>query len=178
MKVRRGRLEDCEAVGRVHVEAWQAAYRGLMPDDYLDALDPSARAERWRSALSGGPGQGGCRLQGRDALLLVAENEAGTVVGISVVGPDRSGEDATTGELWMINLAPEAWGSGVGAALLAAATEELRHAGYRQAALWVLVGNPRARRFYEREGWAPDGARKRDSVRGFEVEEMRYLRPL
>ena len=178
MNVRRGRLEDCEAIGRVHVEAWQAAYRGLMPDEYLDELDPAARAERWRSALAGDLGDGGCRLQGQEALLLVAENDTGAPEGISVVGPDRGGDDPSTGELWMINLLRQSWGSGVGAALLAAATEELRGSGYRQAVLWVLVGNGRARRFYEREGWEPDGARKGDSVRGFDVEEMRYRRHL
>ena len=56
--IRPARPEDSEAIGRVHIAAWQAAYRGLMPDEFLDGLDGTARGERWHSALSAGPGEG------------------------------------------------------------------------------------------------------------------------
>ena len=42
--VRRGRVADAPAMGRLHVRAWQAAYRGHMPDDYLDGLRAAERA--------------------------------------------------------------------------------------------------------------------------------------
>jgi hypothetical protein len=32
--------------------------------------------------------------------------------------------------------------------------------GFARAYLWTQVGNARARRFYEREGWADDGGRR------------------
>ena len=32
--VRHARVDDALALGLVHVRAWQAAYRGQMPDDY------------------------------------------------------------------------------------------------------------------------------------------------
>jgi hypothetical protein len=35
------------AVARVHVRSWQAAYRKLMPDDYLDQLRPEDRAKKY-----------------------------------------------------------------------------------------------------------------------------------
>ena len=44
--------------------------------------------------------------------------------------------------------------------------------------LWVVEGNARARRFYEREGWAPDGAAKEDEFGGQVVREVRYRRRL
>ena len=40
--------------------------------------------------------------------------------------------------------------------------------------LWVLADNPRARRFYEREGWRAGGERVDDPIRGVEVEEALY----
>jgi hypothetical protein len=43
----------------------------------------------------------------------------------------------------------------------------------RDPMLWVLADNPRARRFYEREGWRPEGTRI-DTVRGTDVEETLY----
>ena len=54
----------------------------------------------------------------------------------------------------------------------------MRDAGYRDAILYVLDDNPRARRFYEREGWALDGGTKRDEFLGLEVTELRYRRNL
>jgi GNAT superfamily N-acetyltransferase len=52
---------------------------------------------------------------------------------------------------------PEQWGSGVGAALHDAALERIVAAGGGSASLDVMVDNARARRFYARRGWRPDG---------------------
>jgi len=52
---------------------------------------------------------------------------------------------------------PGAWGTGLADRLHAAAVEELRRRGGDRARLWVLAGNERARRFYERHGWRADG---------------------
>jgi hypothetical protein len=57
-------------------------------------------------------------------------------------------------------------------------TDDLRQAGYVDAVLWVLAANRRARRFYEREGWRPDGAELTDDTRGFPITELRYRREL
>ena len=56
-----------------------------------------------------------------------------------------------------------------------ASLDALRERGFADAMLWVLADNPRARRFYEREGWHDDGGRKRDAFLGVDVEEVRYL---
>jgi ribosomal protein S18 acetylase RimI-like enzyme len=66
----------------------------------------------------------------------------------------------------------------VGTALMAAGIEALRELGYSEVILWVLEDNPRARRFYEREGWALDGSRKDDEFLGVPVTEVRYRRSL
>ena len=52
---------------------------------------------------------------------------------------------------------PEAWGTGLAARLHDEALAALRRSGETTARLWVLEENPRARRFYERRGWAPNG---------------------
>lgn len=44
--------------------------------------------------------------------------------------------------------------------------------------LWVLKHNARARRFYERAGFAPDGAEEAEEIAGARVPEVRYARPL
>lgn len=49
---------------------------------------------------------------------------------------------------------------------------------HTEATLWVLEANARARRFYERKGWAVDGAAREEEVGGRRVTEVRYRRLL
>lgn len=82
-----------------------------------------------------------------------------------------------TGEVYAIYLVPAAWSTGTGRALMDAALGGLRAAGYRRVVLWVLAGNARARRFYDKAGFAPDGTTNILTGLGG-VEELRYARPL
>lgn len=139
------------------MRTWQAAYEHVFGAERLAAIDHSRRRSlAERSIATGG--------------VAVAEDD-GEVVGFVSVGPstDVHGE----GELFAIYVLPKAWGSGAGPALMAAAKELLR-ASYRDATLYVLEDNPRARRFYEREGWALDGVAKADEFLGMTVPEVRY----
>ena len=103
--------------------------------------------------------------------VFVAE-EDGRVVGFVGTLPSRDAD--AEGELGEIYAVPEAMGRGVGHALMAAALAALRARGYADAILYVLDDNPRARAFYEREGWALDGAEKTDEFLGLQVRELRY----
>src|SRR4051794_5866550 len=51
--VRAARIEDAEAIGRIHVEAWRRTYAGHMDAGFLARLDPARRAERWRTLVAG-----------------------------------------------------------------------------------------------------------------------------
>jgi GNAT superfamily N-acetyltransferase len=73
----------------------------------------------------------------------LAEDEGGAVIGVLTVGSD---------ELYAIYVHPDHWGAGVGQALLDRAEVELA-ATCDAATLTCMVGNARARRFYERNGW-------------------------
>jgi len=159
---------DVGALGEVHVAAWQAAYRGLLPDAYLDCLRAEDRAEWWVEVLS--------RPHGVADVLQVAAID-GRACGFVVAGPARDGA-AEHGEVFALNVHPAAWGSGVGSALLTVAQTGLREAGFEHAVLWVVPGNVRARRFYEHAGWREDGARRVERVHGVSIEEVRYRRTL
>ena len=89
-----------------------------------------------------------------------------------------TGPGPDVGEIYAIYLLPQHWGGGAGRALMAAALAALTDTGFTRATLWVLAGNDRARRFYARGGWHPDGLTKRDESRGFPLDEMRYPRDL
>ena len=160
--MRAATVDDAARVGEVHVRAWEA-YRGLLPDDFLDNFDPVARGERWGKRLA----------EGQAPNLLVAERD-GVILGICDYGPSRDSPDGHTGEIWMINVVPEAWGTGVGQPLFDAAVERLRGGGFDDAVLWVLEGNARGRRFYERNGWRLDGGAKDEKFGDLDAHELRY----
>jgi ribosomal protein S18 acetylase RimI-like enzyme len=160
---------DIDAVAAVHVRTWQVGYAGIMPAEVLDALDPAAAAEIRRSR-NAPPG----------AQTLVAE-DGRAIVGFVSFGPharEHGGDEYVTGigEIYAIYVAPERWGTGAGRALMAAARAALAAAGNSEMRLWVLVDNLRARRFYERAGMAPDGARDTFTPPGGtgELAEIRY----
>jgi GNAT superfamily N-acetyltransferase len=173
--VRLARVEDAPALAQIHVAAWRAAYRGAMPDTFLDGLDVGQWTERWRQTLSG--------MRAREHTpdtVLVIEPEGAPPAGFAITGPERplSPRSESRGELWAINVAPDAWGSGLGRQLLEAAERALAAAGHREAVLWVVAVQVRAWRFYDQAGWRADGADKRDTRLGFELHEVRYWRRL
>jgi ribosomal protein S18 acetylase RimI-like enzyme len=169
--VRDATAADTGAIGRVHVRAWQAAYRGVMSDAYLDSLRTEDREAMWHELLER-------RIPG--VSVLVVENEGRAVVGFASLGPanDADRREAGYGELYSINLDPDVWGQGFGRSLLDEVSARLGRAGHPAAVLWVERENVRARRFYERAGWSPDGATKRAEVLGAPINEVRYQRAL
>ena len=176
--VRRAAVDDAPQIASVHVRAWQAAYRGHMDDEFLDGLSTADRERSWSDGLAAAP---------TDRIVLVVEDPVdGHVCGFACVGDVRptgptgpgGGAEPGIGELWAINLEPEAWGRGVGAPLLSGAIDAIRARRCTHAVLWVLGGNARARRFYEREGWTADGAVKTERFGAREVREVRYRRAL
>jgi ribosomal protein S18 acetylase RimI-like enzyme len=143
------------------VGTWQAAYEHVFGAERLAAIDVRVREERWRERLAEPE---------RRHVVLVAEDE-GSVVGFASCGESR--DTAGEAELYAIYVLPESWGSGAGPALMRAALERLGADGFSTATLWVLEDNPRARRFYEREGWSIDGGRNGEHL-GVRISEIRY----
>ena len=152
--VRPATVADAPAMGQLVVRAWQAAYRGQMPDDYLNGLRAEERAAYWDGVL---------RREDRRGVILVAERD-GEVVGFAAAGPSPDPQGA--GELYAINVDSDHWGGGAGRALLGAAQAELDRMGFAESVLWVLPGNARARRFYERAGWVAEAREDQRGLRG------------
>jgi ribosomal protein S18 acetylase RimI-like enzyme len=168
MPIRSATPEDVHAIAAIHVRSWQAAYRGLLPDDLLARQSVERREAHWRDAVAR-----------EDGAVLVAEEDGRTVGFASVAATrDLDADPATTGEVYAIYLDPDAYGRGLGRALMDGAVEELGRRGFRLATLWVLASNERARRFYARAGWRPDGGTKIDQFGDVDVLEVRYARDI
>jgi GNAT superfamily N-acetyltransferase len=164
VQVRPATGDDADAIARVQERTWQAAYRHVFPVEELDR-GGFIRPERWRDRLAHPPAGWST---------FVAETD-GTVTGFAAVGPSR--DERGVGELYAIYVLPDRWSTGTGLALLERAELELRR-DYAEATLWVLEGNPRARRFYERAGWAADGREKAEERWGVRALEVRYRKRL
>src|SRR3954447_24786678 len=140
VSIRQGVPADAEPLAHLHVDVWDDAYTGLMPQGILeDRREKVAeRVERWREIL------------GQERPTWVAEDSEG-LIGFASSGPARDNDMDDTLELWALYVRAAYWGTGVGYALFEIAV------GDRAAYLWVLADNERAIAFYERQGFRLDG---------------------
>jgi len=166
--VRSPEITDAQEIARTKNDSWRVGYRGLLPDSTLDGLDDARSTTQWVQWLRDGYENAGLRAEVR-----VTTDAARQVVGVSAFGADRDlSNDENGGELWVLYVAPSHWGRGYGYALLRDAEEALATTGRRDLALWVLEGNDRARRFYERADWRGDDGMKPFGDSG--LYEVRY----
>ncbi|EST38187.1 hypothetical protein N566_08755 [Streptomycetaceae bacterium MP113-05] len=167
MRIRKTTETDAEAVAELRIAGWRHAYEGLMPQPYLNAMDPAADAARHRARLAS---------PGADTWDLVAENERGEVIGWTAGGPYRDGERRTAdAEIYTLYVRPDVIGTGIGRELTAGVHERVRMSEAPGLYVWVVEGNARACRFYERAGFAADGAREEFDAGGRTLTDLRYV---
>jgi ribosomal protein S18 acetylase RimI-like enzyme len=164
--LREARRGDEPAVAELHVRSWQEAYREIMPAEFLAGLDPRDRAERYE--FEGG----------EEAPTTVLAVDQDVLIGFVTFGASRDADAKGLGEIYALYVDPESYASGIGRMLMAEARRRLREGGFDAAVLWVLRGNHRAQRFYEREGWTPDGASRLEEPYGIVSDVIRFRRQL
>jgi GNAT superfamily N-acetyltransferase len=123
---------DMATVADIWHAAWHVAHPGHVPDGLTQARTLAAFRERTPA---------------RVADTTVAEVD-GTIVGFTMIAGD---------EVEQVFVDPAHHGAGVAGPLLEEAEGRVRAAGFAEAWLAVVVGNARARRFYERHGWVDEG---------------------
>ncbi|KMO95226.1 GNAT family N-acetyltransferase [Streptomyces roseus] len=168
--VREMEAADIEAVSAIRVRGWRAAYAGIVPRTYLDAMTVEGDAGLRRESFS---------RPGRTSRDLVAVDDRGPV-GWTCFGPWR-GEmpgPGRAGEVYAVYVSPDLIGRGIGRALLGEAHARMKGQGFQASALWVLGDNAGARRFYERIGYQADGAAQDDVYDETTLTELRYRRTL
>ena len=163
MRLRRARPEDAEAIERIRIRGWQAAYRHVFPAAELDAM--VVDATWWVERLAHPGPAGAC---------FVAEDDAG-MLGWATVGPSAFPD--RFGELRGLYVDPDRWRHGVGRTLLTCGEDELAET-WQDAILWTLEDNPRTRRFYEAAGWRLDGKTGSFERFGVKAPLVRYAKRL
>jgi len=131
--------DEINGKGYVHYKSLQEAYAGLIDAGYLEkqTLEKcTATAHKWP-----------------DNILVAKDREK--VVGFAGYGAYSDGTLPAHGEVYALYVLREYYGRRIGYGLMNAALEEL--SAYERIAVWVLKGNDRAIRFYERYGFRFDG---------------------
>lgn len=170
VSTRAAHADDARSIANIHVASWKHAYRGLMPDSFLDALNAEQRLAMWRRILES---------TSSPMHVWVAES-LGMIVGFCSVGPPQGTTEriGDTLEIYTIYLQPDREREGIGSMLLRQAERAMADFGATSAILWVLSSNHRARKFYEASGWTPDGTEKIDDQMGISLVETRYRKRL
>lgn len=150
--------EHARALADCHIACWREAYRGLVPDHVLAAFDLDHSAAAWERIA-----------RAHTARILIALAD-GQVTGFVHYGPPREDPAVAERELGALYVRAGWYGTGLAHALLGAVLEP-----DRSCSLWVFERNPRARAFYTKYGFVPDGTARAE--RFATATEIRMVRP-
>jgi ribosomal protein S18 acetylase RimI-like enzyme len=162
MTIRRAGSADAVTVGRIHVESWNVAYRGIMPDDVIARTDLAYRTAFWAERIA----------DPEWPVYLLEEN--GEAVAFCQMIPTKDSDDDATriGHITSLHVLPDLRGHGYGRVLMDHVLAEFQRRGFAEVTLWVLEENRSARAFYEKYGFRLDGGSRRYPRTN--VPEVRY----
>lgn len=163
MEIREATIDDVKYISRIHALSWKEAYRGIVPQAYLDEL----KEDFWVPAFTGW-------IKG-NALAAQLIYDRGSPVGCIAYGKSRDEALHDWGEIVSLYLLKEYFGKGYGSGLFASALQDLRQSGYKSIYLWVLKENERARRFYERNGFQCSTDECIFEIMGKQLTDVRYI---
>jgi SAM-dependent methyltransferase/GNAT superfamily N-acetyltransferase len=168
LTVRAATRQDATTMGRVNVESWQHAFRGLVSAEFLSAMSVEDQADRFRRYL-----------QPDSGIEVYVAELGGEVLGYVCLGRNRDPDaPPDTEELYAIYVLPNVWRTGVGRTIHDHALTRFRTRGAAYATLWVFNENTSARAFYESLGWELTGATHEVMVEGQPVASLEYQRSI
>jgi GNAT superfamily N-acetyltransferase len=195
IKIRLVSDADETAIARVRRDSWHAAYEGIIPTPIIDRATAlgaaAAKPPPYRRTLVAEAGEQptvvgyasfGPERSVATAFASTIPAAVGQPPAVRSAPPasgmlTANGLAGRVGELYALYVTPAWWSTGTGRVLMGHALTSLQAEGYRRVVLWVLADNARARRFYERAGFAADGGTNVLAGLGG-VLEVRYARDL
>jgi GNAT superfamily N-acetyltransferase len=163
VKIRKANLEDVKTISNLYALSWKSAYKGIVPQKYLDELEYNF----WVSSFQNRINNNILTAQ------LIYENEL--PVGCIAYGKARDIKFANWGEIVSIYLLPDHFRKGYGQKLLKTALIDMKTNGYENCYLWVVKENGNARNFYEYNGFICNNDEYTCEIMNKQLVEVRYI---
>ena len=143
ISIRKAEPGDEKILAHIQTESWKAAFTDILPPEELERCTNLEKAEQmYHSVL---------RREGCNMAIEFAENQPHC---IAAWGKNRCDLGDTVGELICIHSLQNNWAKGYGSAMMEYVLAQLQQEGYKSVILWVFEANTRARKFYEKHGFA------------------------
>lgn len=162
-EIRHAGFADSHEISKIYALSWKMAYRGMIPQDYLDALSEDYWTPKFQKWLSEG------------TLRAEILSEGGVSAGAAAFGRSRDETLPDWGEVVSLYLRPEVFRRGFGTLLMEEAFRFFRENEYRDCYLWVLRENERAQAFYRSLGFRMTPDTVSYEIAGKQIVDCRYI---
>ncbi len=163
VKIKLAKASDAESISNIYAASWKVAYRGMLPQKYLDEL----RSDFWTLAFH--------NWLDNNTLKAALFYENSVPVGCIAFGKSRDDRVANWGEIVALYIHPECFRKGYGQKLLRTALLAMNEEGFTNCFLWVLRENINARRFYEKNGFRCNYDEYKCEIAGELLTDLRYI---
>ncbi|WP_143873701.1 GNAT family N-acetyltransferase [Catenovulum sediminis] len=164
--IRKALMGDVDKIAQIHVNSWAYAYKGLMPQSFIESYTIEKRQKLWSSII-------GHNL----AEVLVADNSNG-VVGFLCFGQPKKLKGTAVYELSSIYIDPDNIGNGIGQKLYNKCEQMLCESKAQSISLWVLDNNKRALNFYTKQGFTPTGEISKETANDVVLNDIELAKKL
>lgn len=141
-KIREAVLSDLGSIAKIHVDAWNTTYKGIVPEEHLAGRTYKGQEEKWKKRYFENPNT--------NEVVFVAENNEGQVVGFASVS-NKNEDDKFDGIVSTLYILKDYQGRGIGKQLFYASVNKLKELNARNLIIWVFAEN-KSRGFYEKMG--------------------------
>jgi RimJ/RimL family protein N-acetyltransferase len=162
MEIRKATQNDICDISKIHALSWKAAYKGLVPQQFLDELNEDYWVETFTKSFS------------KNLLTVQLVTDGEYPIGCISYGKSRDSNLPEWGEIISFYFLPQYWGKGHAKLLLDTAMADLLKS-YRNVFLWVLKENIRARKFYEKNHFRCNDDEGKFEIMGDKLTDVRYI---
>ena len=166
MELRIATNKDIAGLSRCVATCWKKAYRGLVPQTYLNQL----RYDFWEPAYK--------RWLADDRIATLCMEQNGEIIATTTFGDGRDAKLPGWAETMMVFVDPAYKGMGIGSNMLNTQLRILKKQGFMQDYVWALGTNTPAIKFYQKHGFRLSGETWDGQVGGFKVVDVRLVREI
>lgn len=155
-------IDDVQTISLIHALSWKEAYKNTFSQEFLNSI----QNDRWVPFFTEH-----IQNQRFETALLFKDGKATACI---TYGKSRDESREDFAEIISLYVLPECWSQKQGYELMQFSIQRLKEQGFYQIYLWVLKENKRAIQFYEKIGFANDGATTEVTMDNKILTDIRY----